>query len=208
MRPQVRLAKRGPSATPLPYTASPLRLLARDLCLCVRYAWALPLLFFPLRLGRTSPLDELHPSVTNGISLSFQTFFTVTQLLFLASLPLLVVLMIPTLWMIVYIAAFLSVNYAICMVVLNGFHRIVVSQVPVPERPDQGRECWFFINGVTGGSADFLVFFFFETTANRPSVISGCRIQSTSCRTPLVGKSPVFITARKSYFHLLWSVVC
>lgn len=154
MRPQLRLARRGPNATPLPYTASPLRLLERDLRLFIRYAWALPLLFFPLHPGRTHPLDELHPSRQSGTSLGVQILLAVYQLIFLASLPLLVIFMLPGIWIMVYIAAALSFNYTICMLALNGFHRIVVSQTPEPEHPDRDRECWFFINGVAGRSAN------------------------------------------------------
>ncbi|KAJ5162091.1 hypothetical protein N7492_007483 [Penicillium capsulatum] len=148
MRPPIRLARRGPNATPLPYTASPLRLLERDLCLCLRYAWALPLLFIPLRLGQTTSLDELHPNLQSSKSFGVQVLLTLYQLFFLISLPLLVICMLPTSGIIVYIAGALAINYTICMFILNGWDRVVVSQVPTPEQPAQARECWFFINGV------------------------------------------------------------
>lgn len=148
---QVRLAQRDPSATPLPYTASPLRLLLSDICLVIRYAWALPGIILPLDLARTMPLDELYPCLQSGISVVLQVFLTVYQVLFLLSVPLGIVLMVPALWIFVYIVGSVAINYAICMLVLNGQQRVLVSQVPVSETPGIERERWFFINGVACG---------------------------------------------------------
>ncbi|KAJ5126511.1 hypothetical protein N7448_007290 [Penicillium atrosanguineum] len=150
MRSQVRLAKRDRNATPLPYTASPLRLVLSDILLVFANAWASPELILPLCLGRTKSLDELHPSFQNGVSVVTQAFLTIGQVLFLLSLPLAIIFMIPALWIIIYIAASLLLNYVICMLVLNGFRRVLVSQVPV-DSPGHEREQWFFINGVAGG---------------------------------------------------------
>ncbi|KAJ5991733.1 hypothetical protein N7451_007457 [Penicillium sp. IBT 35674x] len=150
MTPQVRLAHRPPNATPLPYTASPLKLLWDDLRLAVRYAWALPLLFFPLRLGKTDRLDELHPSPRNAISVGTQVFLTIFQVFFLLSVPFTMICMVPALWILLYITVALTSNYVICMFLLNGFRRVFVSQVPILEQPDHTRERWFFINGIAG----------------------------------------------------------
>lgn len=148
---QVRLAQRDPSATPLPYTASPFKLLLSDLCLVIRYAWALPGILLPLDIGRTTPLDELYPCIQSGISVVMQMLLTVYQVLFLLSIPLGIALMVPALWMLVYIVGTVAINYAICMVILNGNQRVLVSRVPVTKTPRTERERWFFINGVAGG---------------------------------------------------------
>ncbi|KAJ5535622.1 hypothetical protein N7513_008808 [Penicillium frequentans] len=150
MTPQVHLAHRPPNTTPLPYTASPLKLLWDDLRLAVRYAWALPLVLFPLRLGNTDRLDELHPSPRNAISVGTQVFLTIFQVFFLFSIPFTVICMVPALWIFVYITVALTSNYVICMILLNGFRRVFVSQVPIPEQPVHTRERWFFINGIAG----------------------------------------------------------
>ncbi|KAJ5578770.1 uncharacterized protein N7459_007734 [Penicillium hispanicum] len=152
MRPQVRLAKRILDTAPLPYTASPLKLLLEDFSLAFRYAWALPLVFFPLRIGQTSRLDELDPTFQSAMSLSLQMALSVSQILFLLSIPSLVILMIPALLILLYAVFNLAANYAICMFFLNGFGRVLVSQAPVSEQPGHERECWFFINGVATGS--------------------------------------------------------
>lgn len=148
---QVRLTRRNSNATPLPYTASPLGLLWSDICLVIRYAWALPAIFLPLRLGQTSPLDELYLNFQGVLSLTTQAFLTVYQLLFLLSLPFTVICLIPALWVFIYIAAALGLNYAICMFVLNGFERVLVSKVPIVEQPNHGKERWFYINGIANG---------------------------------------------------------
>lgn len=148
---QVRLAQRDLSATPLPYTASPVKLLLSDIYLVIRCAWALPAILLPLELGRTTRLDELYPCVQSGISVVMQVLLTISQLLFLLSVPLGIVFMVPALWILVYIVGSVAVNYAICALILNGPNRVLVSQVPMSETPDHKRERWFFINGVAGG---------------------------------------------------------
>lgn len=145
-----RLVQRDSHAIPLPYTASPVRLLWSDICLVIRYAWALPGIFLPLNYGRTTPLDELHPNLPSTISFVAQVVLTVYQLLFLLSIPLGIVLMVPALWMLFYIAVNLLLNFAGCMLVLNGPQRILVSRVPLSDKPEHEGERWFFINGVAG----------------------------------------------------------
>ncbi|KAJ5676499.1 uncharacterized protein N7477_002132 [Penicillium maclennaniae] len=150
MRSQVRLAKRAVNATPLPYTASPLKLVLSDILIVLRNLWASPELILPLCLGHTKPLDELYPSFQTGVSVVTQAILTVGQVLFLLSLPLAILFMIPALWFMIYVATSLFLNYAICMLVLNGFRRVLVSQVPV-DTSGHEQEQWFFINGVAGG---------------------------------------------------------
>ncbi|KAF3398255.1 hypothetical protein F1880_006456 [Penicillium rolfsii] len=146
MAPQVRVYPRMSNATPLPYTASPLRLLWSDLCVVFREAWTLPAIFFPLRLGQTSSLDELYLSFQGTLCLITQAFLTVYQLLFLLSLPLTIMFFLPALWILVYVAAALALNYVICMFVLNGFQRVLVSKVPVVPQPGHEKErCHYWV---------------------------------------------------------------
>ncbi|KAJ5114296.1 hypothetical protein NUU61_000055 [Penicillium alfredii] len=138
------------AVTAVPYTASPVRLLWSDIRLILQNIWTLPGIFLPLRLGRTSPLDELFVSLPNGATVALHGFLVVYQLAFLVSLPIVLLLMMPALWILTYVAGFFSVNYLIC-ILLNGRRRIITSQVPVTETPGHERECWFFINGVAVG---------------------------------------------------------
>ncbi|KAJ5581420.1 hypothetical protein N7535_000040 [Penicillium sp. DV-2018c] len=142
----------GEEGTPLPYTASPIRLLWSDLCLFFSKIWALPWILLPLNLSRTGPMDELYPSIRNGVVVVTHAFLVVYQVAFLISLPIMMSCMIPGLWILAYAAAGFAINYAIVMLVLNGFQRVLVSRVPVAERPGHERERWLFINGIAAGN--------------------------------------------------------
>ncbi|KAJ5970128.1 uncharacterized protein N7479_000046 [Penicillium vulpinum] len=141
----------GKEDTPLPYTASPIKLLWSDLSLFVSKIWALPGIFLPLHLARTHEFDEFYPSLRNGATVLVHIFLMVYQLVFLFSLPIMVICMIPGLWILTYSAIALTVNYAIVMLMLNGFQQILVSQVSVVERPGNERERWLYINGIAAG---------------------------------------------------------
>ncbi|KAF7720158.1 Uncharacterized protein PECH_007415 [Penicillium ucsense] len=151
MAAQLKVSRRKTNETPLPYTASPPYLLWSDIRLVLRYAWALPMIFLPLHLRRTSSLDELQLSFQSIVSVLVHLFLAVFQLTFLLSLPLLAIFPVPVPWAIVYIAACVAFNYAICMTVLNGFERVLQSQAPVTEQPWQRKERWFYINGIACG---------------------------------------------------------
>ncbi|KAJ5131537.1 uncharacterized protein N7515_007576 [Penicillium bovifimosum] len=97
-------------------------------------------------------MDELYPSIGNGIVVVTHVFLVVYQIVFLISLPIMMFCMIPGLWILAYAASGFAINYAIVMLVLNGFQQILVSQVPVAERPGHERERWLFINGIAAGN--------------------------------------------------------
>ncbi|KAJ5493561.1 hypothetical protein N7463_009648 [Penicillium fimorum] len=137
--------------TPLPYTASPIKLLWSDLALFVSKLWAFPGIFLPLNLARTHEWDEFYPSVRNGAIVLIHIFLVVYQLVFLLSLPIMVICMIPGLWILAYSVIGFTINYASVMLLLNGFQKVLVSQVPVVERPGHERERWLYINGIAAG---------------------------------------------------------
>ncbi|CAG7929708.1 unnamed protein product [Penicillium olsonii] len=141
----------GEEGTPLPYTASPIRLLWGDLCLFVSLIGHLPGIFIPLHLCRTGPLDEFYPSVHNIFIVAVHLLLAVYQVSFLISLPLMVLCMVPALWILAYLAIGLGLSYGAVMLFLNGFEQILVSKVPVAERPGHERECWLYINGIAAG---------------------------------------------------------
>lgn len=141
----------GEEDTPLPYTASPIKLLWSDLCLFVSLIRYLPGIFIPLHLCRTVPLDEFYPSMHNIFIVTVHLFLAVYQAVFLISLPLMIICMAPGLWILAYFAGGIAFNYAVVMLCLNGFERILVSKVPVAEQPGHDRERWLFINGIAAG---------------------------------------------------------
>ncbi|OQE14730.1 hypothetical protein PENSTE_c033G02450 [Penicillium steckii] len=146
--PQIRLSRRDPSSTPLPYTASPLLLFCRDISLFLRYIWTIQNILLPLKLGKTTPLDELYPSFGGLVSFFVQLALTIAQIAFLVSIPFLILFLLPAAWTIAYILAGFALNYLICLLLLNGTERVLVSRVPVSSSSSHERECWFFINGV------------------------------------------------------------
>ena len=141
----------GEEGTPLPYTASPIRLLWGDLCLFVSLIGHLPGIFIPLHLCRTGPLDEFYPSVHNIFIVAVHLLLAVYQLSFLISLPLMVLCMVPALWILAYLAIGLGLSYGAVILFLNGFEQVLVSKVPVAERPGHERERWLYINGIAAG---------------------------------------------------------
>ncbi|KAJ5779940.1 hypothetical protein N7457_005100 [Penicillium paradoxum] len=141
----------GEQGTPLPYTASPIKLLWSDVGLFFSKIWALPGILLPLNLGRARSLDELYPSLRNGAIVMVHMFLVVYQVAFLLSLPIMGFCLVPGMLILAYTGIVLAVNYAIVMLMLNGFQRVLVSQVPVVERAGHDRECWLYINGIAAG---------------------------------------------------------
>lgn len=145
------MACQGEEGTPLPYTASPIKLLWGDVCLFFSLIKHLPGIFMPLELGYTGPLDEFYPSAKNIVIIGIHVFLAVYQVIFLVSVPLMIICMIPGLWILAYLVIGLGFNYGVVMLMLNGSEQILVSQVPEAERPGHDRECWLYINGIAAG---------------------------------------------------------
>ncbi|KAL3467957.1 hypothetical protein BJX64DRAFT_80807 [Aspergillus heterothallicus] len=138
-------------ATPLPYTASPWKLLWEDIILILRSLWSIPNILLPLTPYNSGDLDELYPSVSNIANLGFQAVLSLLQIVFLISIPFLFICMAPTLWTCAYIGGALFINRALCNLALNRGSTILESRVPVIEAPEHKGEHWVFINGVACG---------------------------------------------------------
>ncbi|KAF4216160.1 hypothetical protein CNMCM8980_007468 [Aspergillus fumigatiaffinis] len=136
---------------PLPYTASPWKLLWADILLFIRSLWSLPGIILPLTPWNSGALDELYPSKENLWDIVVHIFLAVYQLIFLLSLPILFILAFPALGIGIYMTVALTLNWVFCRFALNGSARILQSQVPVEHRPEHDREHWVFINGVGAG---------------------------------------------------------
>ncbi|KAL4786339.1 hypothetical protein BJX76DRAFT_124267 [Aspergillus varians] len=139
------------SDTPLPYTASPWKLMWEDIHLFFRKAWSIPFVLLPLSTYNSGDLDELYPSLSNMGNLAFHTILSLLQILFLLTIPVFVVCMVPALWMCVYIGGALWANKALCNLVLNREPSVLVSRYPELEAPEHRHEHWVFINGIACG---------------------------------------------------------
>ena len=80
-----------------------------------------------------------------------QVVLVIAQLLFLLSLVVCVLCLVPALWVLVYGMGVVGVNYWVCNRVLNGAERVLRSSVDVDGEEDHGRECWVYVNGVAAG---------------------------------------------------------
>jgi hypothetical protein len=122
-----------------------------DILLVVRTSWSIPWVLLPLKHRHSNELDELHPSLTNIANIVFQAVLSLVQILFLVSVPVLVICMVPTFWVCVYISGFLWVNRTLCNLILNRKPSVFVSKYPKEEAPEHKHEHWVYINGIACG---------------------------------------------------------
>lgn len=161
------------TTTPLPYTASPLKLLVSDVILCLSCIRYLPDILLPLRPYYSGKLDELYPSRGNLTALSIHGVLIVYQVAFLLSLP--VLFFLPIYVCILYITSVFILNNRICAF-LNGRHRFLVSHLPLTGSGHES-ENWIFINGVGVG---YDVFTYLRSKLTEPVNI-GCKAILTDC---------------------------
>ncbi|KAE8164898.1 hypothetical protein BDV40DRAFT_259476 [Aspergillus tamarii] len=134
---------------PLPYTASPLELLWADILLVLKSLWSLPGILLPMT--PSSELDELYPSKENIVNVIAHVCLALCQVAFLLSVLGCFLLMVPALWISIYVVAFVWINRVICTLIFNYSDEVIESKVPIEERPEHERERWIFINGVGVG---------------------------------------------------------
>ena len=91
----------SPDEIPLPYTASPLRLLASDIILVIHHLGSVVWLFSPLWPCKSGALDETYPSRQNIWCGVVHVVLVIAQLLFLISLVVCVLCLVPALWVLV-----------------------------------------------------------------------------------------------------------
>ncbi|OJJ62736.1 hypothetical protein ASPSYDRAFT_129541 [Aspergillus sydowii CBS 593.65] len=145
------LSKSKVSETPLPYTASPLRLMWEDIRLFFRRAWSLPGVILPLTPCNSGDLDELYPSLSNIANLGFQAVLSLLQILFLLSIPVVIICMAPSFWVLAYTGGVIWANKALCDLVLNRRPSTLASRYPKVEAPEHKHEHWVFVNGIACG---------------------------------------------------------
>lgn len=104
-----------------------------------------------MRPCRSGALDELYPSWQNICAITVHAILSVAQLIFLASIPLALIVPVPFGLTVLYIAAFLVGNYYICLVLLNGTHTQLESSIDLSGFTAHDDEEWIFLNGVAVG---------------------------------------------------------
>ena len=139
----------GKSVINYSYTDDPWRLMAYDIYQFFRLAWALPYILFPITPTDSGPLSELHPSFANIFCIVVHAVLCLLQVLFLLSLPLMVIL--PVWTSLLLIGGFLVLNHVFCLL-LNGkgieYHS---DPALAPVLPEHAHEQWIFLNGVAVG---------------------------------------------------------
>ncbi|KAL4879428.1 hypothetical protein BJY04DRAFT_96062 [Aspergillus karnatakaensis] len=136
---------------PLPYTASPWKLLYEDIILFFRVAWSIPGLLFPFSSYQRQNLDELAPTPRNMGNAALQIVLSLLQIVFLVSIPVLFICMIPALWIGIYMVGVVWVNKQTCRVLVNRGSSVLVSNYPELDAPEHRHEHWIFINGIATG---------------------------------------------------------
>ncbi|QPG98400.1 hypothetical protein C2857_007570 [Epichloe festucae Fl1] len=139
----------GTSVINYSYTDLPFKLFLRDIYYFFVYSWALPWVFLPLRPSGSNELDELYPSFKNIFCVAIHFVLAILQLTFIVVLP---VAIIFPLWMSALgVAAFLTLNWALCKL-LNSKEITFHSDEKYAEaRPEHAHEQWVFLNGVAAG---------------------------------------------------------
>ncbi|KAH7124063.1 hypothetical protein B0J11DRAFT_568956 [Dendryphion nanum] len=138
-----------PAESPLPYTGNPLYLCWYDVLLFWRCSWSVVGIVLPLSPWPCGPLDELYPSIQNLICLALHGFLIVLQVLFLASLPILVAFPVGTAF--IYVAAVMVVNFSVSWL-LNGHDSVHRSKVHLGnDAQEHDDEFWIYLNGVSVG---------------------------------------------------------
>lgn len=136
--------------TPLPYTASPWKLLFSDIVLAVKFSRYIPWLFYPVD-HLSGPIDELSSTVDNLFVIAVHVILFFYQVSFLISLPILGFFFMPVPLFVFYVFMALAINELVCSFTLNTGPRILHSTLPLAAQRNHIHERWIFINGVTVG---------------------------------------------------------
>lgn len=141
----------GPTGKlPIAYTGDPLHLLWSDLCLIWRQKGRVGGILLPIHPFKLDEFDELYLSSKNILAIVVHAFLVFAQLFFLLSL--FAALWVPAWAFGIYVASFLTFNYAICRVCLNGADNSLESTVGMKEGAGS-KDYWIYLNGVSVGSS-------------------------------------------------------
>jgi hypothetical protein len=156
--------------TSLPYTADPKKLFMADIVLCFSKWRHLLGIIQPWKLGRKEDsFDELYPSPVNIKSVILHVILFINQSIFLLSLPLFIILPIPIIWLILYVAGFWAFHSFVCFF-LNGRTISLEPSKHIVPKVDHDSEYWIYLNGVSVGK-DWL-----QSNIDRLSMTFGRRV--------------------------------
>ncbi|KAK8162964.1 hypothetical protein BKA80DRAFT_274150 [Phyllosticta citrichinensis] len=135
----------GDDDAPLPYTADPFDLCWEDIKLLAHKLYLFPVIFYP---WSRHPDDETYLQRGNVVSLLWQVFLTLYQLVFILSLPL--CFWMPLSAFLIYVGLSVLICVPIWMRV-NGRKRLLKSDPRIASASRHRDEHWVFINGVAVG---------------------------------------------------------
>lgn len=135
-------------ATPLAWNADPVRLLWSDFRLLCKNLHRVPTIVWPMAAHHR--LDELYPwTFMNVWTLALHVFLVVYQLAFIISIPIIVVIHGPAIWLFAYWVTAMTFNKGICWL-LNG-PSYLDSDPCIQYAEGHDNERWIFLNGVSVG---------------------------------------------------------
>lgn len=141
----------GPTGKlPIAYTGHPMHLLWSDLCLIWRQKGRVGGILLPIRPFKLDEFDELYLSSKNVLAIVVHAFLVVAQLSFLLSL--FTAFWVPVGAFAIYVTGFLTFNWAICRIFLNGGENSLESTVGMKEGTES-KDYWIYLNGVSVGSS-------------------------------------------------------
>jgi hypothetical protein len=139
----------GESVINVAYTDLPLKLLAYDAGLFLKYIWATPWIVLPFHPSLSGELDELSLTKQNIITMFIHLILFFMQLGFILCIP--IAIFFP-IWMVATgVVMFYGVHWILCRI-LNGSQGEYTSdkKYALPD-PKFDHEQWIFLNGVAVG---------------------------------------------------------
>lgn len=134
---------------------NPFRLIWIDLLSVCKYMGLLPLIVWPLRSPKSTPLDELYPTAANLKDVILQSMLIISQIFLFITMPIVATLtwFLPNFVNIVYYFIFLICTTAVCRLLNGGPHtECRVGMPPEGVEPvNDKHELWFFVNGIATG---------------------------------------------------------
>jgi hypothetical protein len=144
------------------HTDLPWRLVTKDIYYFFVYIWALPWIIWPIFTTGCEEFNELAITRENLFCILIHSTLLLLQLSFLLSLPF--TIFFPIWTVVLAIAAFMVVNWALCRI-LNGSESTYHSDKKYAQlRPEHDNEQWIFLNGVAVGYVSQPLLGFFTLT--------------------------------------------
>ncbi|KAK4160125.1 hypothetical protein QBC43DRAFT_119393 [Cladorrhinum sp. PSN259] len=141
----------GRSVINYSYTDMPWKLMGWDIISFFQNLWAFPYIVFPMTPTDSGELSEMAFTWGNVFSILMHGVLLVLQLVFILGL-LPFAALLPVWAAVLLIAAFLAINYGLCLI-LNGGTQVEHHSAPeyAEALPEHAHEQWIYINGICAG---------------------------------------------------------